>query len=183
MQKHAGGVLGIACGHILGFMFYHVQYWLVKESPTNNNPFFAKNLKPFKRHQRPYTEVEFRKSYCDDNMTITEMAIFYKIGRKKIQNDMRFFGVVARKSISRAGQRGENNNNWKGDNATYEAYHRRMRQCQPQKCEICGTTDPEKHYEWASMSKKYHDPDDYKRLCRSCHSKYDKMEKNFVCKQ
>lgn len=50
----------------------------------------------------------------------------------------------------------------------------------PQKCEECGTADKNKTYDWASISKKYNDPNDYKRLCRSCHWKLDKMILNIT---
>ena len=50
----------------------------------------------------------------------------------------------------------------------------------PRKCEVCNTTDKNKKYEWASLSGRYDNPDDYKRMCQSCHSKYDNMAKNFL---
>lgn len=49
----------------------------------------------------------------------------------------------------------------------------------PQQCEICGTQDPRRAYDWANLSGNHHDPKDYKRMCRSCHWKYDKKHLNF----
>ena len=43
----------------------------------------------------------------------------------------------------------------------------------PKHCEHCGTTDPDKHYQWANKSGDYADPYDYLRLCASCHRRYD----------
>lgn len=42
----------------------------------------------------------------------------------------------------------------------------------PRRCEHCLVTDA-KTYDWASISKNYADPNDYIRLCRSCHFKMD----------
>ena len=49
----------------------------------------------------------------------------------------------------------------------------------PKKCEVCGTTDKKKNYDWANLTGKFNDPEDYKRMCRSCHRKYDKAHLNF----
>lgn len=75
----------------------------------------------------------------------------------------------------------ENNDSWKGDNAGYSAFHRRMesQKGKPKKCEICGTDDAKRVYDWACMNGNYNDPNDYKRLCRSCHWKHDKKHLNF----
>jgi hypothetical protein len=44
----------------------------------------------------------------------------------------------------------------------------------PKKCDHCGTTDTEKHYDWANVDHKYRRRrEDFKRLCRSCHLRYD----------
>ena len=43
----------------------------------------------------------------------------------------------------------------------------------PKRCEHCGTTDPDKHYQWANKTGNYADPSDYLRLCASCHRRYD----------
>jgi len=131
------------------------------------------------RQDRPYTKEEFAERYYS-GMTITEMAIFFKIGRKKIQTDMKRFSIIPRVAIIR-NQFGNKNSNWKGDKAGYSWHHQKKRKLhgQPKKCEICGTTDTNKDYEWANLTGKFSDPDDYKRMCKSCHSKYDHMEKNF----
>lgn len=144
----------------------------------NNNPDFAKNLKPFKPKTRPYSKDEFEKKY-NEGLTITELALYFRIGRKMVQNDMKSFGIKARPAVKR-NQRGENNSNWKGDAAGYSACHRRLYGNQPNLCEECGSTDKGKLYQWASLTGNYHDPDDYRRLCKSCHAKFDKMEKNFA---
>lgn len=57
----------------------------------------------------------------------------------------------------------------------YKAAHAKVNRLRgrPNKCEHCGTTDPNKKYEWASLNKNYSDPNDYIRLCVTCHKKLD----------
>ena len=72
--------------------------------------------------------------------------------------------------------KGDKNSNWKGDNATdISTFHKRVESIagKPCICAICGTTDKNKTYDWACLTRKYEDINDYKRLCRSCHKKYD----------
>lgn len=63
----------------------------------------------------------------------------------------------------------------------YKAAHHRVNKLrgQPRKCEHCGTTSA-KRYEWASKTKNYNDPQDYIRLCRRCHMKFDDIGKNIL---
>lgn len=79
-----------------------------------------------------------------------------------------------------------NNPRWKGDNVGYLALHQWIKRCygKPKKCEVCGTTDKNKRYEWANISGTYRrDINDFKRLCKECHETFDielkpKGEKN-----
>lgn len=44
----------------------------------------------------------------------------------------------------------------------------------PQKCDVCGTTDSSKRYEWSSIDHKYKkDRSFFQRLCSSCHKKHE----------
>jgi len=70
----------------------------------------------------------------------------------------------------------QDNPNWKGDNATnLTTFHKRVERKfgNPCFCAICKTIDEENTYDWACLTGKYEDINDYKRLCRSCHKKYD----------
>lgn len=69
---------------------------------------------------------------------------------------------------------------WKGAGACYTALHFRVERARgkPRLCEECGTTTA-KRYEWASVSHKYDDVNDYRRLCKTCHVKFDKIHRNF----
>lgn len=65
--------------------------------------------------------------------------------------------------------------NWKGDAASYEAKHIRVRaqRGRPSKCERCGRTDDGVKYDWANLTGNYGDASDYQRMCRPCHRRYD----------
>lgn len=65
---------------------------------------------------------------------------------------------------------------WKGDDAGYFSIHDWMTKHfgQPVGCEVCGLDDPNRKYHWANLSGAYHrSRDDFKRMCVSCHRKYD----------
>lgn len=108
-----------------------------------------------------------------------EIAAELGITQKVVWRLMRRHGITARVAAKRD-QRGEKNHMWKGDEAGYKAFHYRMTTLrgQPKKCEECGTDDPSLGYEWASISGRFSDPNDYRRLCRSCHKRYDGIYRN-----
>lgn len=71
---------------------------------------------------------------------------------------------------------GENGSNWRGDNVGYNGVHKWIVKLKgkPKYCELCHTKDKKKWYEWANIDHKYkRNQEDYMRLCRSCHIKYD----------
>lgn len=65
---------------------------------------------------------------------------------------------------------------WKGDKVGYYGIHDWMTKHygQPVGCEECGLNDPKRQYHWANLSGNYlRDRNDFKRMCVSCHRKYD----------
>lgn len=72
-------------------------------------------------------------------------------------------------------QRGEKNHSWRGDGAGYSAMHFRVIRARgrPTRCACCDTTDPTIRYEWANLSGRYDDINDYARLCPRCHRRLD----------
>lgn len=71
---------------------------------------------------------------------------------------------------------GEQHPLWKGGKVGYHALHRwvQLHRGRPSECEHCGTTDSSKIYEWANIDGLcQRNLDDFLRLCRSCHRKYD----------
>jgi hypothetical protein len=65
---------------------------------------------------------------------------------------------------------------WKGDKVGYYGVHDWITKHygQPKKCQECGLDDENRKYHWANISLNYiRDIKDWKRLCVSCHRKYD----------
>ena len=72
---------------------------------------------------------------------------------------------------------GKRGGRWKGDKVGYTALHEWLyrKLGQPKICENCHTKKA-KRYEWANISGEYkRDLDDYVRLCKSCHTKFDSV--------
>ncbi len=72
---------------------------------------------------------------------------------------------------------------WKGDEVGYFALHTWVQRHKglPQDCEDCGATDSDRSYDWANISGEYRrDLDDFMRLCRSCHRKFDFWKKKIA---
>jgi hypothetical protein len=119
-------------------------------------------------------DFETAKKLYEDGMTQCEVAEELETTQKVIWGLFKRNGYKCRRAIKRD-QKGEKNSYWKGSDAGYAAFHRRMeaQKGRPKKCEVCGTDDKNKTYDWANLSGRYDDPNDYKRMCRSCHWKYD----------
>lgn len=70
---------------------------------------------------------------------------------------------------------GSLNFSWKGDNVKHSGIHCWVRDNwgKPNLCEHCGTTSA-KVYDWSNKDHLYsRKREDWQRLCRSCHNKYD----------
>lgn len=85
--------------------------------------------------------------------------------------------------LRKIAKRGEESPAWKGDSIKLGGLHVWVERVlgKPKKCSHCGTTNA-KRYDWANISRKYHrDVNDWMRLCRKCHIKYDgsKNRKNY----
>lgn len=133
------------------------------------------------KYTKAKPDMEKMISLYLSGMTQYEVAIEMEITQKIVWRCLRDYGVKCRKAAPR-NQKTINNNNWKSDNVGYAAFHKRIQKLKglPQYCEICGTTEKNKTYDWANLSGKYNDPNDYKRMCRSCHWKHDKTYLNFT---
>ena len=103
-----------------------------------------------------------------------ECAVALGVTRKVVSNAMKRLGIAARKAAKRD-QWGAKNPMWKGAEANITCKHKRLYRLmgQPCLCDVCGTSDPAKTYDWANLTGNYDDPTDFKRMCRSCHWKYD----------
>jgi predicted XRE-type DNA-binding protein len=116
------------------------------------------------------------KSLYEGGLTQVEIGQRFGVSQKTIHKFMQANGIKARVAVKRD-QRGNKNSYWKGSAVTYKAAHQRVEALRgkPKSCETCGITDPTKRYEWASLTKNYLDPYDYKRLCKTCHVAFDKL--------
>jgi len=125
----------------------------------------------FKTQRINYEGIEI---LYKQGMTWQEIANQTGISKRAVGRKLKKLGIESRARLPRK-LGGEYNNNWKGDGAGYHAFHKRVYSIKgkPQECDICGREDPDKKYEWANLTGKYQDPNDYQRLCCSCHRNYD----------
>jgi hypothetical protein len=116
--------------------------------------------------------------YIELKMTQREIAVVLGCSRKAIATALRRYKIPIWPAIPRD-QTGSRNARWKGDQAQYQALHLRVAQLRgkPSLCETCGTTTATA-FDWANLTGDYKNPMDYKRLCRSCHSKMDRTIRN-----
>ena len=84
-----------------------------------------------------------------------------------------------RRSMNTEFKKGENvgpdHRLWRGNRADYTSIHSWVSRWKgrPKKCEHCGSINM-KRYEWANINEEYsRNLDDYIRLCKSCHTKFD----------
>jgi hypothetical protein len=98
-------------------------------------------------------------------------------GAKSLKGIKRSEEFKKRLSLTRSGV---NSPMWKGNRVGYKSLHAWIsRNWGKQKlCEVCGTTNAIK-FEWANLNGIYdRDRLNWKRMCCSCHSKYDNKIKN-----
>ena len=130
----------------------------------------------------PQNMVIAVRSLYENGATQDEVARKIGTSQKVVFNLMRRHGIKSRVAKKR-NQWGENNQSWKGDNASKYAFHRRLysRFGKPTKCSQCGTEESE-HYDYANLTGHYEDINDYAPMCRSCHWKYDDKINNITKK-
>lgn len=86
-----------------------------------------------------------------------------------------------------AAQAGDRGRNWRGDQVGYGGAHKRHRAVLPKECAHCGKTDgrldvalrhdaPNDRLIWCPKRGRWYSvqAEDYLRLCRSCHVRYDR---------
>lgn len=121
-------------------------------------------------------DMESVKRLYGEGHTQSEIAEMLGTTQRVVWRFMRNHGIKARVAAKRD-QRGEKNSSWKGENAQYGSFHQRVKdnrgRAKDYGCCICGTTDPNKNYDWANLTGNYNDIMDYAPMCRSCHRKYD----------
>lgn len=138
---------------------------------------YASNRLPKGKKQYPLETVEQVRSLYLAGMTQKEISAATGLGFKVVQRVMINHDIPRRPQVKR-NQIGEANPVWKGDRAKYQALHLRVATLRgkPQQCEECGTTQ-ERRYEWANLTGNYQDVMDYRRMCVSCHRKFDNQRR------
>lgn len=130
-------------------------------------------------HETKIDDERMRELY-ESGMTQAEVAKELGVSSKVIVNHMRKRGIKARVAAKR-NQLGEINHMWKGDEASYKAFHVRLKHRKGRAadygCSVCGTKDPDKRYEWANMTGDYTDINDYQPMCVTCHRRYDQKRR------
>ena len=119
-----------------------------------------------------------KQLYLKQNMSQVEVAAELGVTLKVIYRLMINHSIPRRPQVKRD-QRREKNASWKGDNATYAAFHYRVeaKYGKPKKCSVCKIKDTNVRYDWANLTGHYENVDDYARMCRSCHRRYDKKRR------
>ena len=128
--------------------------------------------RPKPERQYPRELVEEVKRLYESGHTIREIQD--RVKGAKVQLLMQRWGIPTRKAIPR-NQRGSNNAAWKGDSASYSAFHLRVQteRGKPNLCTKCGVSGADVRYEWANLTGNYHDVGDYERMCVPCHRVFD----------
>ena len=124
---------------------------------------------------------DLKKLYYELKMTQVEIGAYYGVSQKIVWRWMRDSKIRQRVPAKRD-QIGNKNSSWKGNDAGYSALHYRVykERGKPNKCDVCNCSESNRRYQWASLSGNYADINDYKRMCESCHSKYDKKINNIT---
>ncbi len=118
--------------------------------------------------------------YYGKEMSQVEVAEALGVTQKVIWKLMKNHHLPKRPRVKR-NQVGPANASWKGDQAQYQALHIRVQVARgaPKYCSTCGRTD-DIRYEWANLTGRYDDVDDYARMCVSCHRKFDKRRRELT---
>jgi hypothetical protein len=68
---------------------------------------------------------------------------------------------------------------WKENTIVYSTLHGRLKRYKGKanKCDVCGEGRKNKRYEWANLTGNYSDINDYKKMCKSCHTLYDNKKR------
>lgn len=112
--------------------------------------------------------------YVVERKTQREIADYLGLSITPIQRAMAEYGITSRDVSERnkALLLGSKNPSWKGERASYKAFHQRLNSVlgRPKSCVGCGTTNPHSRFEWHNQHGTYHLPESYVGVCKRCHS-------------
>ena len=181
-MTHVSLFTGIGHG---SFMRYNNCMKTVKECEIcsrefvsyNPNPRFCSSRCKAAAQSAGVDLVEAIKLY-ESGMTQDEIGKRFGTTQKAIHGLFKRHGYVCRRAAKRD-QYGERNHAWKGDEAGYQAMHLRVEsrrgKASTHVCSRCAIVIAD---DWANLSGRYSDVNDYAPMCRSCHRKYDKKRRS-----
>jgi hypothetical protein len=122
----------------------------------------------------PVSELRVIKLY-QSGMTLDEVARATSSTAKVCSNILIRNLIPKRLAEMRKPTTGKRHRNWKGDTASYSAFHARVhkRLGKAMRCDRCGLKEASRRCEWANLTGRYNDIDDYKMMCVPCHRRYD----------
>lgn len=105
-------------------------------------------------------------------LTQAQVGLQVGMSARQIVLLMDRLGIKTRKGANH--NKGESAHQWRGENATYSAFHHRVTQAKgrPQQCSLCKTKTSSR-FHWANLTGNYADINDYSRMCAKCHGRYD----------
>lgn len=123
----------------------------------------------------PVELVEKVRLAYESGLSMEETALSCGTTRKVLHRLMPRNGIAVRSSAEVVRPTGAGSHGWRGDAAGYKAMHLRVakERGKPSWCSQCERTDDEVRYEWANLSGRYEDVQDYARMCVPCHRRFD----------
>lgn len=128
-----------------------------------------------KRKPLPHDEI-IQRYQAGESLKV--IARDYNVTSTTVSSRLKSLGVARRKCGTVGHAIGEEAHKWKGQSASYIALHMRVYKLkgQPTYCEICERNQPngtKRTFEWANLTGRYDDVEDYARMCISCHRTFD----------
>jgi hypothetical protein len=120
------------------------------------------------------------QKYLAEKRTLSEIGKESGVSAATVMRALIATGILRRGPRDKNNKRGQTNGNWKGEKAKYSALHKRLYKIlgKADRCEECGIDDDKTVYNWANLTGKVDDPNDYASLCRKCHMHLDDPNKN-----
>lgn len=138
----------------------------------NPNPQFCSNKCKGESLQHSWIDFNEAKLLYEKGLTQREVALVLKTTQKAI------FALFKRQKYKcrvakKRNQNGPNNDYWKGIKAGYQGFHARLYRekgpAKKYKCSYCNRQAKD----WANLTGKYENINEYVPMCRKCHRKYD----------
>ena len=170
------------------FLSGHIQPWTGKPLSDERKKHISEIQRGKKLSEDHKRNISEALKKIDMGKWLRGKTVSMETGKKKSASMKRLVQLGKLKTLFKKGvpswcagkknpkMTGENNPNWKGDNAGKVAMHVWVynHKGRPLKCGVCARTTKETIIDYSNIDHKYRrNLDDYKPMCRSCHRKYD----------